>query len=149
MSFLGPFPVEDAIARLKAYAPILKIVGGAAGLSAALGSKPNNAPAAYVLTSERGGQVKYMGPLAQQNVGVSIQVVLFVRSAAGENTGTGAEAQMTQVETAVKAAMFGWSPGDAFGQLAFQAQRPEPYESGWLVRQLIFNSDYRMSQQVP
>ena len=148
MSFLGPFPVEDAIARLKARAPILKIVDGAAGFDAARTTPPNNAPAAYVLKTERGDKVKYMGPVAQQNVDVSVQVVLFVRSAAGERTGTGAEMLMTQVEGEVKAALFGWSPGDAFGQLSFLAQRPEPYVAGWLVRQLIFASDYRMSQQV-
>ncbi len=148
MSFLGPFPVEDAIARLKARAPILKIVDGAAGLAAALASPPNSAPAAYVLKGERGGQVKYLGPVAQQNVEVSLQVVLFVRSAANERAGAGAELLMTQVETEVRAALFGWSPGDAFGQIAFQAQRQEPYAAGWLARQLVFTSDYRMSQQV-
>lgn len=148
MSFLGPFPIEDAIARLNARAPSLKIVSGAAGLAAALATPPNNSPAAYVLKTERGHKVKYMGPVAQQNVDVSVQVVLFVRSATGERVGTGAELLMTQVEGEVKAALFGWSPGDAFGQLSFQAQRPEPYAAGWLVRQLIFGSDYRMSQQV-
>lgn len=148
MSFVGPFPVEDTLARLKNRAPILKIVADAAGLAAALASNPRNAPAAYVLTEERGGAVKYMGTVAHQNVGVSVQVVLFVRSAAEENTGAGARELTTQVVTQVKAALFGWSPGDAFGQLAFQAERNEPYAAGWLVRQLIFASDYRMSQQV-
>lgn len=148
MSFLGPFPIEDCIERLRLRAPILKIVDGAAGLAAALASPPNNAPAAYVLKTERGDKVKYMGPVAQQNVDVNVQVVLFVRSAAGERTGAGAEVLMTQVESEVKAALFGWSPTDAFGQLWFQAQRPEPYAAGWLVRQLIFGTDYRMSQQV-
>ena len=74
--------------------------------------------------------------------------VLFVRSAANERAGAGAELLMTQVETEVRAALFGWSPGDAFGQIAFQAQRQEPYAAGWLARQLVFTSDYRMSQQV-
>lgn len=148
MSFVGPFPVEDVVARLKNRAPILKIVGDAAALAAALDSKPRNAPAAYVLTEERGGQVKYMGSVAHQNVGVSIQVVLFVRSAAEENTGAGARESMSQVIAQVKAALFGWSPSDPFGQLAYQAERNERYDAGWLVRQLIFTSDYRMSQQV-
>lgn len=148
MSFLGPFPVEAAVARLQAQAPLLKIVSGAAGLAAALDTPPNNAPAAYVLIEERGGPVKYMGPLAQQNATVSVQVVLFVRSAGHERAGVGADAQMTQVEAEAKAALFGWSPSDAFDQLSFQAQRTESYQGGWLVRQLIFASGYRMSQQV-
>lgn len=148
MNFVGPFPDESAIVRLKDRAPILKIVGGVADLRTALESQPRNAPAAYLLSEERGGPVKYMGVVAQQNVGVTIQVVLLVRSAAGENVGTGARDLMTQVEAEVKAALFGWSPDDKFGQLSFQAGRPEPFSAGWLARQLIFLTDYRMSQQV-
>lgn len=149
MSFLGPFPVGDAIARLEAQAPLLKVVAGAAGLTTALAAQPRNAPAAYVLAEERGAAIKYMGPLAQQNVTVSLQVVLFVRSAEKETAGAGAETRMQQVEAQVKAALFGWCPSDAFDQLAFQAQRTEPFQNGWLARQLIFTTGYRMSQQVP
>lgn len=148
MSFLGPFPVEDAIARLAAQATKLKIVSGAAGLEAALRAQPRNTPAAYVLTEERGALVKYMGPMALQNVTVSVQVVVFVRSAESEGAGVGAETQMTQVGAQVKEALFGWSPSDAFDQLAFQAERTESFQAGWLVRQLIFTTGYRMSHQV-
>lgn len=148
MSQLGPFPTPDAVARLLDKAPLLKIVGGAAGLATAIEAQPRNAPAAYVLTEERGGDVKYTGPIAIQNVSVNVQVVLFVRNATGEAAGAGAEAQMQQVETQVKQALFGWSPASDFDQLAFSAQRTENYQGSWLVRQLIFTTHYRMSQQV-
>lgn len=149
MSFLGPFPVDDAIARLQKHAKSLKIVSGAAGLRAALDSHPNNNPAAYVLSEERGGKVKFSGPPMQQPVAVSLQVVLFVQSAANEKAGAGAEALMRTVKKDVRHALLGWVAGPAFSELTFQGERPEPYKAGWYAVQVIFVCEYTMSHKAP
>lgn len=146
---LGPFPVALAIARLRVLVPMLELVGNAADLRTALDAKPNKMPAAYLVAEERGGQIKHTGPVAQQNVDVTLQVVLFVRNAGGERAGTGARAEMDALITQVRGALFGWTPGAAYNALSFVAGKDDLYGSGVLVSQQIFRTDYRLSQQVP
>lgn len=145
---VGPLPVATVIARLKAKAPVLKLVESVADLRTALDQRPNKAPAAYVLSAERGGQIKYTGPVAMQNVEVDLQLVLFVSSSRSEGTGAGARELMDQVLQQTRQALFGWAPSDAFEALTFRASRDELYGGGWLVAQQVFRSGYRMSQQV-
>lgn len=144
----GPFPVATAMARLSSHAPLLAVVGNAADLGTALAQKPNRVPAAYVVTQERGGAVKYTGPVTHQNVDVSLQIVLFVRNAGGERAGTGARAEMDAVIAQVRAALIGWAPDDATNAVTFQAGRDERYDGGCLVTQQVFRSDYRYANQV-
>lgn len=149
MSMLGPFPVAVAMARLRAMAPALKLVGDAAELETALSQHPRVSPAAYVTSAELGRAVKYTGPIAVQNCDVTLRVVLFVRHFAQQETGSGARHEMDSlVIPQVRAALFGWTPNDAFDSLHFQAGRDERYAAGWLVSQQVFATDYRMSQQV-
>lgn len=149
MTMLGPFPVAEAIARLRALAPVLKLVGDAADLETALNQQPRVSPAAYVTSAELGRAVKYTGPVAQQNCDVTLRVVLFVKHHAQQATGSGARHEMDSlIIPQVRAALFGWTPSDAFDSLHFQAGRDERYAAGWLVSQQVFGTDYRMSQQV-
>lgn len=147
---VGPFPVTDAIARLETKAgAILHQVGNAADLATALAQEPRVDVAAFVTIAERGREIKYSGAVALQNVDVTLRVVLFVRSFASQGTGAGARDLMdNEVIPAVRSALFGWTPGDAFNALSFQASRDESYKAGWLVSQEIYITDYRMSQQV-
>lgn len=146
---LGPFPVVDVIDRLIQRAPVLLQVGDAADLTTALAQQPRVAVAAFVTAAELGRGIKYSGPLALQNCDVTIRVVLFVRHYGSEATGSGARQQMDrEVIPAVRGALFGWTPDDAFNALNFQAGRDESYAAGWLVSQQVFATDYRMSQQV-
>lgn len=146
---VGPFPVSDVIERLRERASVLLEVGDAADLSTALAQQPRVGVAAYVTAAELGKPIKYSGAVAIQNCDVTIRVVLFVRNFTGEATGSGARQQMdTEVIPAVRRALFGWRPDDAFDALSFQAGRDERYAAGWLVSQQVFATDYRMSQQV-
>lgn len=149
MSMLGPFPVAEAMARLRANAPALKLVGDAAELETALNQQPRVSAAAYITCAELGRGVKYTGPVALQNCDVTLRVVLFVKHYAQQETGSGARREMDSlVIPQVRAALFGWTPGDAFDSLHFQAGRDERYGAGWLVSQQVFGTNYRMSQQV-
>lgn len=146
---VGPFPVSKVIERLRERAPVLFEVGDAAELTTALAQQPRVAVAAYVTTAELGKPIKYSGEVAIQNCDVTIRVVLFVRNLAGEATGSGARQQMdTEVIPAVRKALFGWTPEEAFDALSFQAGRDEKFTAGWLVSQQVFATDYRMTQKV-
>lgn len=147
---VGPFPVSKVIERLRELAPALLEVGDAADLTTALAQQPRVAVAAYVTAAELGKPIKYSGPVAIQNCDVTVRVVLFVRNFAGEATGSGARQQMdAEVIPAVRKALFGWTPEDAFDALSFQAGRDEKSPApGWLVTQQVFATDYRMTQQV-
>lgn len=146
---VGPFPVADVIARLTALAPVLLQVGDAADLTTALAQQPRVAVAAFVTAAELGREIKYTGPVAQQNCDVTLRVVLFVRHYGSEGTGSGARQQMdSEVIPQVRKALFGWTPSDTFDALSFKAGRDETYAAGWLVSQQVFGTDYRMSQKV-
>ena len=146
---VGPFPVSSVIGRLQQLATVLLEVGDAADLTTALAQQPRVAVAAFVTAAELGKPIKYSGSIAIQNCDVTVRVVLFVRNFAGEATGSGARQQMdAEVIPAVRKALFGWTPDDAFNALSFQAGRDEKFAAGWLVSQQIFATDYRMTQQV-
>lgn len=146
---VGPFPVSAVIERLRESALVLLEVGDAADLTTALAQQPRVNVAAYVTAAELGKPIKYSGSIAIQNCDVTVRVVLFVRNFAGEATGSGARQQMdSEVIPAVRKALFGWTPDDAFDALSFQAGRDEKFAAGWLVSQQIFATDYRMTQQV-
>lgn len=146
---VGPFPVSSVIDRLRRLATVLLEVGDAADLTTALAQQPRVAVVAFVTAAELGKPIKYSGSIAIQNCDVTVRVVLFVRNFAGEATGSGARQQMdAEVIPAVRKALFGWTPDDAFNALSFQAGRDEKFAAGWLVSQQIFATDYRMTQQV-
>ena len=121
-------------------------VGSAADLSTALEQQPKTAVAAFVTSAEVGKPSKYStNALHIQNVDVTIRVVLFVRNYAGEATGVGARDQMDkEVIPAVRQALVGWTPVDAFDALSFQAGRDEAFKAGWLVNQQVLTTNYRM-----
>ncbi|HDS1622434.1 TPA: hypothetical protein QEL29_000730 [Stenotrophomonas maltophilia] len=143
---VGPFPVGAIVARLQEQAEVLLEVGSAADLSTALEQQPKTAVAAFVTSAEVGKPSKYStNALHIQNVDVTIRVVLFVRNYAGEATGVGARDQMDkEVIPAVRQALVGWTPVDAFDALSFQAGRDEAFKAGWLVSQQVLTTNYRM-----
>ncbi|HGM5448555.1 TPA: hypothetical protein ACKPYZ_000918 [Stenotrophomonas maltophilia] len=143
---VGPFPVGAIVARLQEQAEVLLEVGSAADLSTALEQQPKTAVAAFVTSAEVGKPSKYStNALHIQNVDVTIRVVLFVRNYAGEATGVGARDQMDkEVIPAVRQALVGWTPVDAFDALSFQAGRDEAFKAGWLVNQQVLTTNYRM-----
>ncbi|WP_180867341.1 phage tail terminator protein [Stenotrophomonas maltophilia] len=143
---VGPFPVGAIVARLQEQAKVLLEVGSAADLSTALEQQPKTAVAAFVTSAEVGKPSKYStNALHIQNVDVTIRVVLFVRNYAGEATGAGARDQMDkEVIPAVRQALVGWTPVDAFDALSFQAGRDEAFKAGWLVNQQVLTTNYRM-----
>ncbi|RPE81844.1 phage tail terminator protein [Vulcaniibacterium tengchongense] len=145
---VGPYPVSLAIERLSAHAPLLKLVGDAADLQAAFDATPVRAPAAYVLCEERGGAIKYTGPVTIQDVEVALQLVLFVRNATKERTGAGARRAMDEVIGQCRAALLGWAPGDSYDALSFWSGRDERYSGSWLVAQQVYRGGYRISHQV-
>lgn len=148
---LGPFPVSEVIARLEAQArAVIFQVGSAADLATALAQEPRVDCAAFVTIAERGRGIHTSGSVARANVDVTLRVVLFVRHVGSAADGSAARVEMdTNVLPAVRGALFGWSPADAFDSLQFQASRDESYKPGWLVCQEIYTTDYAMQKVSP
>jgi len=144
---VGPFPLAEVIDRLKAHVPLAKVIGTAADLDSAVEIPPNANPALYVLTEERGGEGKYSGPVTIQNVEVILKVVRLVRSASGEKHGRGARKKTDEIAGQIRAALIGWTPGDAFEAITFQSGRDDQYRSGWLAGQELFRTQYRIQHQ--
>jgi len=141
---VGPFPLAGVMARLRAHVPQAKAIGTAADLHTALDVPPTTQPALYVLTEERGSPAKYSGQATIQNVDVVLKVVRFVRSASGEKHGRGAREKADQIAGQIRAALIGWTPGDAFEAITFQSGRDDSYRGGWLAGQEIFRTSYRI-----
>lgn len=149
MSFVGPFPTEDTILRLRQRVLLAKLVGAAADLDTALDSPPTTTPAVYVVTDERGGPVKYTGPVVIQNVDVQIKVVIFVRNVREERLGVGARKLADQVIEQVRDALIGWVPCDAMSALHFAAGRDDRYKGGFYAGQQVFRTEYRIQKGCP
>ena len=145
MTFLGPFPLTDAIARLDSQVPALRLVGTAADLRTALDSKPAAAPAAFVLKEERSDRpAGASGGLLVQMSNVTVQVVLMVQNVRRSATGDDARKDMDALIADVRGALLKWSPDNTrfFHGLSHMASRDESYSGGWLVAQEIFQTRY-------
>jgi hypothetical protein len=144
----GPFPAAAAEQRLRDQVPALRAVGNAADLQTALKAQPAAVPAAFVLREERGDEpAGYSGGSLVQRIRVALIVVLWVRNYAAAGTGSGARCEMDALQTAVRTALVGWSPDEAFDVLNMQAERDEGYDGGNLVAQSIFRSFYRLQTE--
>lgn len=145
MSFVGPFPLADAIARLESQVPALRLVGTAADLRTALDAKPGATPAAFVLKEERSAPAAGAsnGVLVQM-CSVTVQVVLMLQNVRQSATGDAAREQMDALIASVRGALLKWSPDNTrfFHGLSHLASRDESYSGGWLVAQEIFQTRY-------
>lgn len=145
---VGPFPLAEIVERLRVRVPAAKTVGLVADLNAALNTPPNAQPALYVLCSERGGPAKYTGPgCLIQNCQVQITVVLLVRHASNERTGSGARSRANEVLAQVRSALIGWTPDDAYNALTFRSGRDDHYQAGWYAGQEVYDTDYRIQTE--
>lgn len=146
---IGPFPVASTIARLLAQCPALLQVGDAADLATALAQQPNRDVAAFVTLAEVAKPPQLSGPMTLQQIAVTIRVVLFVRTAADADTGAAARLQMdSEVIPQIRRALIGWTPDDAIESIYLQAGRDEGFKAGSLCVQEIFNTSYRLTNQV-
>jgi hypothetical protein len=144
MNFVGPFPVADAMERLRAQVPDLKFISGAADLATAIAQQPPAVPAAYVLSEDTSREAHgYTDDTLAQDSRAVVQVVLFVRNYSRENTGAAAERDMTALATKVRLALLNWSPvpGEILS-LQSLAGRNESFKGANLCRQEIFRSGY-------
>jgi len=141
---VGPFPLANVIARLRARVPLAAAIGTAADLDTALDVPPTANPALYVLAEEHGGPGKYSGQATIQNVDVILKVVRLVRSASREKHGRGAREKADAIAAEIRAALIGWTPGAAFEAITFQSGRDDRYRGGWLAGQELFRTSYRI-----
>jgi len=141
----GPFPAAAVLARLRSV-PALRLVGGAADLATARNQQPKTVPAALVVTSEaaRLPAGASGGQLIQQ-VEVTLNVVLFVRNVAQQDSGAAARAEMDALVATVRGALLNWTPAAAFEPIHLRASRDEAYELGQLVVQELYRTTYRLT----
>lgn len=143
------YPVADVIERLGAKVPLANSVGTAADLVTARKAMPNVKVALFVLSFDTGGDIKYTGKnVTVQNVRTQVQIVLLVKHSGGERLGTGARRLADDVIAQIRAALVGWAPTDAFEALSFRAGRDDSYLAGWYAGQQIFDSGFRIHNEV-
>jgi hypothetical protein len=138
------FPIESLVQRLEGTEPI-KLVGLAPDLIAAQEGGPRLAPAVFVMSETRGGQIKFSGPPVQQDRETTVKLVVWVRH---HGSAAAQAAEMSAVLAAIDARLAGWSPGDAYEALRLTAQRDELVHGAWLVVQAMFSSNWNFSAQV-
>lgn len=142
---IGPFPVAAVVERLTTSPSPLKLLGGCADLKTALRQKPAATPACFVVIEEhaepadRGSATGVL----KQRCHVAVQLVLFVRNAAGPSGAKAAE-EMDAVLGWTRQRLLNWTPDPAAFPLAFQAKRDEGYEGADLCAQQVFRSTYRI-----
>lgn len=143
---VGPFPASAVIARLQAL-PLIKFVGTATDLRAALDAQPVVTPAVYVIVQEQFAVPKgFSGGTMVQEATVAIQLVIFAANYAAK--GAAAQKDMDEVlRPAIRAQLLAWSPSSSFTRLSLQASRNEKFVAPNLVAQEIFRSGYRVQVQ--
>ncbi len=134
----GPFPLDAVIARI-ATLPEVSLAGNAADLEAALNTPPRAVPAVYVLSDESGKPTLGATGRALQPITVTLKLVMWVRNAGGAAR---IVAEMAQVETALRAALFGWHPSSDTRPLTVRASGSEQAWGNHLVRQLLLSTEY-------
>lgn len=144
MSFLGPFPEDLLITRLREQLPELKLIGGAADLATALEQAPAAVPAAFVVATETSASpYGYSGGVLAQKTAAVIGVVLFGRNYAKAATGEVAAAELRVLRARVRSVVINWSPQPGVVKaLSHMGGRNESYKAGRIVAQELFRSDY-------
>ncbi|MGQ0529989.1 MAG: phage tail terminator protein [Panacagrimonas sp.] len=138
------FPTTSVIERLQAIDQV-KLVGLAPEMSAALATPPRTAPAVFVVTSTKGGPIKFSGPPLQQERETSLVFVVWVR-----NHGDAAKvrAELDSVLAAIDQRLAAWSPANPpYGDLQFVASRDEFSHAQYLVAQAIYSCSWNFSAQ--
>lgn len=139
------FPVADVIARLRAI-ELIKLIGLAPDLNAAMATPPRTAPAVFVVASTSGGAVKYSGSPVQQERVTTLVLVVWVRN---HGDAESVRDDLDAVYAAIDARLAGWTPGNPpFGDLTFQASRDQFAHGQYLVAQALYSSSWNFSAQV-
>lgn len=143
---VGPFPASAVIARLQALS-LIKLVGTATDLRAALDAQPTVTPAVYVVVQEQFAQPKgFSGGTMVQDATVAIQLVVFAANYAGK--GAAAQKEVDEVlRPAIREQLLAWSPSSSFDRLSLKASRNEKFVPPNLVAQEIYRSGYRVQVQ--
>lgn len=140
---VGPYPLAPVITQLEGI-PALKLVGVAADLQAALAAKPLAHPAAYVVLRENADKPHGYTGTHVQAAHASVIVVLWVLNYRTVATGESSADDMDTLDAAVRNALISFTPDDSgYEPLWFQGNQDD-FKAGWLVRQVAFQSDYRI-----
>lgn len=112
--------LSDVIARLRAEAPVLKLVAGAAELSVLEAApKLHLLPAAWVIPLEERGAAPDLIGSALQSVTAAIGVVLAVAGARADTAGAAQAQALEEVRRAVRPVLLGWVPPGCTDPLRF------------------------------
>jgi len=142
-TFVGPFPRNDLITRVKG-ANLFKIVGSSASLAVALATPPNVVPAVYFCINETFSKNAGLTGVLIQNATVNIQCVIWIKNYSGTQAGEAAAADMDALLPQLRLRLLNWAPAPAFRPLRMTASRDEFYKDGYLVVQELYRSEYRL-----
>lgn len=143
------FDIAPIIGRLQTEVPVLRVVAGAAELSAAAeGSKGLQTPCAFVtLSAEQTGDQRGMASAFVQNVQVSVSVMVVVRNYARANLGAAAGADLLPVLSAIRTALLGWKPASADDVMNLSAGRVFDFDTGTLWWEDVYRTRYTIAKQ--
>lgn len=140
---VGPYPLAGIVTALEAVQD-LRIVGVCADLATASEKPPQAAPAAFVVLAERADPPQGYTGTHVQNVHATITVVLWVQNYRAGRTGAGAAAAMDELDAAVRSALITYRPDPEQFEPLFLRGTQDEFAPGWLMRQVAFQSDYRL-----
>lgn len=130
------------LARLKDRVPALRSIGVALDLAAVLDGKlaDQTGPSAWIVgMGARGGRPDISAGAHVQEIIETVGVILTLRSIdnrAGDRT----EDLLEELKAAVRAALAGWGPDDAFGVFALSREGLAAFKPGHIAYALEFTA---------
>lgn len=134
------YPIAQLMERLKG-AESIAFVGSTRDLETAAVQGPRVSPSVFVLNETTGGKVHFSGPPLQQPRETVVNLVVWV---VHHGDPVPARSALDAAIAAIDARLAGWTPGDAFGGLTFEASRDEqpPVPGQFLLAQAIYRSSW-------
>ena len=137
------YPVADVVERLAGESAI-KQVGLAVDMNTALATPPRTDNAVYVISTTKGGPLKFTGNPIQQARETTIVLLVWVRN---HGDATAVRKAVDALLGAIDARVAGWTPGNPFSSLVFNASRDEFAQAQYAVVQVTYTSSWNFSAQ--
>lgn len=133
--------IQEMIDRIKAEAPLFKLVGAAAEFQAAAERNPVATPACYVIALEERPGPNQLGNQILQKVDVALGIVIVVRNVSDTNGGA-ASITLDALRRQAKAAIYGWSPAPELDPFERGASNLLVFQDGHVWWQDVYLTSY-------
>lgn len=133
--------IDEIVARLKANAPLIKLVGQSADFQTAVESNPKVAPACFVIALQENPEPPMAASVMQQKVHVALGVVIVVRNV-GDTSGAAAKTTLDTIRAQIKDQLYGWVPTPGLDPLERGASNLLIFRDGHIWWQDVYLTSY-------